>query len=99
MQYDDFIIMTKESQPSIKLFGVHLAIWYATKNNWDMAHNVVQNINTEIASWIHAYLHRVEGDMSNANYWYKRNGTEYYIGDPGEELEEIANLMIRSSNS
>ena len=60
MQYDDFIKLTKESEQSEKLVGVHLAIWYAVKDNWDMAHNIVQDINTKTASWIHAYLHRVE---------------------------------------
>ena len=72
MNYDNFIKLTKESNPSDALSGIHLALWHAMKNNWDMAHNIVQDINTDTASWIHAYLHRVEGDLSNANYWYNR---------------------------
>ena len=92
MQYDDFIKLTKESEPSEKLSGIHLAIWYAIKDNWDMAHNIVQDINTDTASWIHAYLHRVEGDLSNANYWYNRaskNGST-------ESLESELNNIIKS---
>ena len=89
MQYDDFIKLTKESEPSDKLSGVHLAIWYAVKDNWDMAHKIVQDINTETASWIHAYLHRVEGDLNNANYWYNRSGKKSSIESLEQELDNI----------
>ena len=83
MQYADFIRLTKESEPTIILTGVQLAIWYAVKDNWDMAHNIVQDIHSETASWIHAYLHRVEGDIANAHYWYNRANKE-----PNSELLE-----------
>ena len=92
MQYDDFIKLTKESEPSDKLSGVHLAIWYAVKDNWDMAHNIVQNIHTDTASWMHAYLHRFEGDISNAHYWYHRAGQE----SSSESLESELNNIIKS---
>ena len=62
------------------------------KNNWDMAHNIVQDINTDTASWIHAYLHRVEGDLSNANYWYNRAGKK----STTESLESELNNIIKS---
>ncbi|MDF7801064.1 hypothetical protein P4C99_16425 [Pontiellaceae bacterium B1224] len=42
--------------------------------DWDKAHRIVQEINTAEAAWIHAYLHRVEGDLGNAAYWYRRAG-------------------------
>jgi hypothetical protein len=42
--------------------------------NWDRAHRIVQDIPTAEAAWIHAYLHRVEGDPGNAAYWYRRAG-------------------------
>ena len=90
MNYDNFIKLTKESNPSGSLFGIQLALWHAIKNNWDMAHNIVQDINTDTASWIHAYLHRVEGDLSNANYWYKRSGKK----SSDESLEtELYNII------
>ena len=95
MQYDDFIKLTKESEPSDKLSGVYLAIWYAVKDNWDMAHNIVQDINTETASWIHAYLHRVEGDIGNAHYWYNRAGKKAYSGDLKPELDDIIKTVFK----
>ena len=92
MQYNDFIKLTKESEPSDKLDGVHLAIWYAVKDNWDRAHKIVQDINTETAFWIHAYLHRLEGDITNTNYWYNRARKE----PSSESLESELNDIIKS---
>ena len=94
MQYDDFIRLTKESKPSNQLAGVHLAIWYAVKDNWEMAHNVVQDINTEIASWVHAYLHRIEGDISNAHYWYNRAKKEPSPDSLESELNDIVKTVF-----
>ena len=92
MQYDDFIKLTKESEPSEKLSGIHLAIWYAIKDNWDMAHNIVQDINSETAFWIHAYLHRVEGDIVNADYWYNLAKKK----SSSKSLESELNDIIKS---
>ena len=92
MNYENFIKLTKESNPSDILSGIHLALWYAMKNNWDMAHSIVQDINTNTASWIHAYLHRVEGDLSNANYWYNRASKNAST----ESLESELNNIIKS---
>jgi len=92
MNYDNFIKLTKESKPSDALSDIQLALWHAYKDNWDVAHSIVQDINTETASWIHAYLHRVEGDLGNANYWYnhaeKKSSTE--------SLEAELNNIIKS---
>ena len=62
------------------------------KKKWDLAHNIVQDINTDTASWIHAYLHRVEGDLGNANYWYNRAGKK----SSNELLEIELNNIIKS---
>ena len=94
MQYDDFIKLTKESKPSDKLSGIHLAIWYAVKDNWDMAHNIIQEIKTENASWIHAYLHRVEGDIDNAKYWYNRSSKEPWTESLKSELDNIIQFLF-----
>ena len=92
MQFDDFINLTKESEPSNNLSGVHLAMWYAFKDNWEMAHSIVQEIHTETAFWIHAYLHRVEGDIDNAHYWYNRAKKK----TSSESLESELNNIIKS---
>ena len=94
MKYDDFIKSTKKSEPSDKLSGVHLAIWYAMKDNWDMAHKIVQDLNTETACWIHAYLHRVEGDIGNAHYWYNCANKEPSSKSLKSELDDIIQLLF-----
>ncbi|MEM8968203.1 MAG: hypothetical protein AAGE93_17425 [Bacteroidota bacterium] len=48
------------------------ALWYAAKDNWDKAHALVQDEDDANSAWVHAYLHRVEGDSFNAQYWYNR---------------------------
>ena len=48
------------------------ALWQAAKGNWDTAHGIVQDDPSSDAAWVHAYLHRVEGDLGNARYWYNR---------------------------
>ena len=94
MNYDNFIKLTKESKPSDALSDIHLALWYAFKDNWDMAHRIVQDINTQTASWIHAYLHRVEGDLVNANYWYNRAGKNSSTESLEAELSNIIKSIL-----
>ncbi|PID56053.1 hypothetical protein CSB45_13215 [candidate division KSB3 bacterium] len=48
------------------------ALWEDAGDNWDAAHQIVQSLNSRDAMWIHAYLHRKEGDLSNSHYWYSR---------------------------
>jgi hypothetical protein len=50
------------------------ALWWAAKGDWDAAHKLVQDEDTREAAWVHAYLHRVEGDLGNAGYWYRQAG-------------------------
>lgn len=48
------------------------ALWWAKKGDWDRAHSLVMDEASAEAAWVHAYLHRVEGDLGNAQYWYGR---------------------------
>ena len=50
------------------------ALWWAAKGNWDAAHKIVMDESGKDAAWVHAYLHRVEGDLGNAGYWYRQAG-------------------------
>lgn len=49
-----------------------LALWHDARGNWDKAHAIAQEIDDATGAWIHAYLHRKEGDLGNAAYWYRR---------------------------
>lgn len=53
------------------------ALWYDLHGDWDTAHRIVQNLYDAHAEWIHAYLHRKEGDLGNAKYWYRRSGRPF----------------------
>lgn len=65
--------------------SLHLkALWYDAKGEWDMAHTQIQDMEDSNAAWVHAYLHRKEGDMANAGYWYRRAGKNM----PGITLEK-----------
>ncbi len=61
----------------------------ANSEKWDEAHKTVQDIEHEYAYWIHANLHREEGDISNSKYWYKRAGKDFTEIDLKEERELI----------
>jgi hypothetical protein len=49
-----------------------IALWHDARGDWDKAHGVAQDVDDETGAWVHAYLHRKEGDPSNAAYWYRR---------------------------
>ena len=59
-----------------------------------MAHHIIQDINTDTASWIHAYLHRVEGDLSNAQYWYNRASKDASTESFESELDNIIKSVL-----
>ena len=70
------------------------ALWYDAKGDWEKSHNIVQDIHTSTGSWIHAYLHRKEGDIGNADYWYGMAGRKRPALSLGEEWEEIAEEVV-----
>jgi hypothetical protein len=75
--------------------GVPLtALWWAAKDDWDKAHGLVQGDSGSDAAWVHAYLHRVEGDQSNAAYWYRRAGRQPSSAAHDAEWSEIAAAIL-----
>ena len=95
MQLEDFIQSIKEETSPEVLSEPLQAMWHARKGDWETAHNIAQSISTELGSWIHAYLHRVEGDLSNAGYWYKRAGKPQFQGSTKVEADEIVNSIFK----
>ncbi len=70
------------------------ALWYDAKGQWDKAHELAQQTPDPIGAWVHAYLHRVEGDESNAGYWYRRAQKPHSEASLPEEWEEIASALL-----
>ena len=83
-------------EPPAGLDSSILALWLAKKGRWDASHDVAQDIHDSDGSWIHAYLHRVEGDLGNARYWYNRAGKPAKNGGESldEEWREIAETLL-----
>jgi hypothetical protein len=69
------------------------ALWYDAKEDWEKAHTIIQDIEDKTAAWIHAYLHRKEGDIPNADYWYNRAGRKRPSLTLQEEWESIVKKL------
>jgi hypothetical protein len=72
------------------------ALWYEAKGDWNRAHESVQDQDGVEAAWVHAYLHRKEGDLSNAAYWYRRAGKPVARHSLEEEWTQIATALLRA---
>jgi hypothetical protein len=75
------------------------ALWWAAKDGWDQAHKLVQDEATADAAWVHAYLHRVEGDLGNAGYWYRQAGKPAASGSLETEWERITAALLGSGGA
>ena len=80
--------------PAPQLDAPLAALWWAAKGGWDQAHGIVQNEPTADAAWVHAYLHRVEGDPDNAGYWYRQAGRPVAAGSLETEWERITSALL-----
>jgi hypothetical protein len=70
------------------------ALWWAAKGQWDQAHKIVMSEETATAAWVHAYLHRVEGDLGNAGYWYRQAGQPVAKDSLEAEWERIVCALL-----
>ena len=71
-----------------------LALWYDARDNWDQAHQLVDSLEDESACWVHAYLHRKEGDIANADYWYRKAHKKRPSVSLTEEWETIVKALL-----
>ena len=75
-----------DSEPPARISLAQQALWLARAGRWDDSHDLCQDVPDPEGAWIHAYLHREEGDLGNASYWYHRAGKE--MPASGVTLEE-----------
>ena len=71
-----------------------VALWHEAHGDWDRAHQMVQDLDNADAAWVHAYLHRREGDQSNARYWYTRAGKPVCHLPLDDEWIQIAETLL-----
>jgi hypothetical protein len=85
-----------DAAPGATLAAPLKALWWAAKGDWDAAHKIVQDDETREAAWVHAHLHRVEGDLSNAAYWYRQAGQPVATDALDVEWERITSALLGS---
>ncbi len=74
------------------------ALWLAGREEWEQAHEIAQSEESPKGAWVHAYLHRAEGDTSNAGYWYRRAGRPAQTGDLRAEWEAIVMELLNHAS-
>ena len=93
MNFQEFVQSLNQQEPPA-VSPMLVALWYDHRGDWDRAHQIVQDINKPMASWIHAYLHRKEGDLGNAGYWYSRAGKSRPEMDLEVEWEQLVQELL-----
>ncbi len=80
MNYDDFKNSLADRTPPAGVGAALEALWLEGQGDWEAAHDALQLASGPDGAWVHAYLHRKEGDISNAGYWYRRAGRPVATG-------------------
>jgi hypothetical protein len=80
--------------PPAELSAPLLALWHAGRGDWDRAHGLVQDDGGGDGAWVHAHLHRQEGDLGNAAYWYRLAGKPVATATISDEWSEIARALL-----
>jgi hypothetical protein len=91
---DDFKRSLNKAQPSAGLAPALQALWWAAKDNWDRAHEIVMAHEDRDCAWVHAYLHRVEGDLPNARWWYRQASKPAASGTLDAEWNAIVRDLL-----
>jgi hypothetical protein len=94
ISYDQFVDSIEAEQPSPELSETLLSLWWDKKGDWDKAHSIAQQILTKQGSAVHAYLHREEGVIWNADYWYARAGRKRPNISLEEEWQQLVGEML-----
>ncbi|QAU46658.1 hypothetical protein [Bradyrhizobium guangzhouense] len=92
-----FIASLDGAAPAPELNAPLRGLWWAAKGDWDQAHKIVQDDEGRDAAWVHAYLHRVEGDLGNAGYWYRRAGQVAAKDSLEAEWQRISAALLGST--
>ena len=94
MTLSEFKRSLTKAKPPADLAPALAALWWAGKDDWDKAHKIVMDEGGKDCAWVHAYLHRVEGDLGNARYWYGQAGKAPPTGRLRAEWDSIAAALL-----
>ena len=94
MTFAEFEQSLKTRTPPRGVAPALAALWWAKKGDWDKAHKIVMDESGRDAAWVHAYLHRVEGDAGNAAYWYREAKQPAATGALDREWDAIVGALL-----
>jgi hypothetical protein len=94
MTFEEFDTSLSAGAPPAGLHPLLEALWHERRGDWTKAHEIAQDIEEGDGAWVHAYLHRREGDVGNAGYWYRRAGRRAATGPLDDEWREIAGELL-----
>lgn len=92
--FEEFKATLEDSTPP-NVAPALLALWHDARGEWNQAHQVAQDVHDAAGAWVHAYLHRKEGDLSNAQYWYRRAGKPSASGALTTEWDHIVAELVK----
>jgi len=95
MGFEEFKHSLVGKGPPKALSAAQRALWWDAKGDWETAHRCAQEDDGKAAAWVHAYLHRKEGDRDNAGYWYRRAGKPAATAALAAEWEAIARALLK----
>jgi hypothetical protein len=98
LEFKRFQMSLGDTAPPAGLSRPLVGLWYDGRGDWEAAHREVQKGDGVDEAWVHAYLHRKEGDVANAGYWYRRCGHAQFSGSLDEEWRQIATLLLARTN-
>jgi hypothetical protein len=94
MTVDEFRASLTEPSPPATLPTLLAALWWDAKGDWKRAHETAQDVSGPDGAWVHAYLHRREGDAGNAGYWYGQAGRPHCTLALDAEWEQIVSALL-----
>ncbi|WEK49443.1 MAG: hypothetical protein P0Y66_17145 [Candidatus Kaistia colombiensis] len=92
---ENFRATLGDAEPPAGFSAPLAALWHLEKGEWDAAHALVQDDEGRAGAWVHAHVHRIEGDLWNARYWYGRAGRAPGEGDLAVERAAILSALLR----
>lgn len=94
MHRDEFKRTLTQENPPSRISDPLKALWIEANGDWDAAHRIVQMNHDRDSMWVHAYMHRKEGDLGNASYWYHRSDKPMSELSLAEEWDEIVQTLL-----
>jgi hypothetical protein len=98
MSFEELTLSVEKDAAPPEVSAALQGLWFAARGDWESAHARAQNDPSPAGSWVHAYLHREEGDLGNARYWYSRAGQKVPSADVSlkDEWAQIARSLLAS---